>query len=233
MDPEEQTQPGVQVRQAPDGSFMVDLPGGGEIRFHVSGLGSTVGLKVEVVTAKPRGLFDEDDDGPWVARPTGKMPALVPDDPSRKPIGVAGHRPRAGSPLPKRAEKPAGPLLWIRSQKPPEPEHRDARPWLVEAEGIRIGLLPGYTYSIGRDEHADIRIIEAAKKGDTVSRMHATLAVTAGGLHLIDADSRNGTYTGSRRVQPSSPLLLRERTDLFFGKFALVVRPAPNDLKVP
>ena len=224
-----QTDAVKQVEQAADGSFIVSMVGGGEIHFFVNGLGSLVGAKIEVVPAKRRGLFDDDDDDePRMRRPTMELPAVVLD-PNEKASGAA---PRPAAPLPKRPGDKT-PLLWIRARKAPDAEHRQARPWLVEAEGLRVGLLPGYTYCVGRDETADIRIVEAARKGDTVSRKHATLGVIGDGLQLVDEDSRNGTYVGSDRVVARSARLLRKRENLFFGKFALVVRPAPDDLKVP
>jgi|GEM_PF-3390673 len=204
-----------QLQQAADGSFIVSMVGGGEIRFHVSG--GITSVKIEIATPRSRGIFDDDE--PRIPRATLSMPAVVPE-PAPKPK----------QPEPKEV---SGPLLWIRSQQKSDPDHRAARPWLVEAEGLRVGLLPGYTYAVGRDDKSDIRIVEAAVKGDTVSRKHASLGVIGGGLYVIDDDSRNGTFVGGDRIAARAAIVLRRRTDLSFGKFALVVRPAPDDLKVP
>lgn len=58
-------------------------------------------------------------------------------------------------------------------------------------------------YVLGRREHCDVVLPYDSQ----ISRNHARLSMQAGAWILEDLESRNGTYIGARRLQPSSPLL--------------------------
>ncbi len=55
--------------------------------------------------------------------------------------------------------------------------------------------------TIGRSEECDIRIVDPDKQ---VSRDHAVLRVSPGGITLIDSGSANGSYVGGERVQTAT-----------------------------
>ena len=64
----------------------------------------------------------------------------------------------------------------------------------VESEGRRVPLATG-EHVIGRDADVEIML-----DSSTVSRHHARLVVTAGGVSIEDCGSKNGTFRGGDRV---------------------------------
>ena len=68
-------------------------------------------------------------------------------------------------------------------------------PLAVWVQGTERNLLPGPTYSLGRDPGSDIVVDDAR-----VSWRHAVLKLDRDAWILEDGGSTNGTYIGSRRV---------------------------------
>jgi len=62
-------------------------------------------------------------------------------------------------------------------------------------------LLPAGEHVIGRDPDAQVRLDHT-----TVSRCHARIIVTAEGVTIEDAGSKNGTFRGNGRVTAAVPL---------------------------
>jgi len=58
---------------------------------------------------------------------------------------------------------------------------------MAKPEQIDISQIEGQTFVIGRDGHIYI-------DDDTVSRRHASIAVTRGKIYLKDLGSKNGTF---------------------------------------
>ena len=77
-----------------------------------------------------------------------------------------------------------------------------------------IFRLSGARISIGRDPDSDIFLDDV-----TVSRNHAVIEVTAGGVTLQDLGSLNGTYVNRRRIDAAE--LLADGDELQIGKFRL------------
>ena len=67
----------------------------------------------------------------------------------------------------------------------------------------------------------DLTMLQALQLG--VSRRHARLLRTAGGVALEDLKSLNGTFVRGQRLGPHQPEPLRSGDELSFGKLALVV----------
>jgi len=67
----------------------------------------------------------------------------------------------------------------------------------------------------------DLTMLQALQLG--VSRRHARLLRTAGGVALEDLKSLNGTFVCGHRVGPPQPQPLRSGDELSFGKLALVI----------
>jgi hypothetical protein len=67
--------------------------------------------------------------------------------------------------------------------------------------------------TVGRTENNDLVFADA-----TVSRFHAYLQANGkGGWRLVDADSSNGTWLGTRRVVPGTPAEIPDGARLRFG----------------
>lgn len=64
------------------------------------------------------------------------------------------------------------------------------------SEGEIFTLEEGRGYVIGRADTADIRILD-----ESVSRVHAHLSLRDGQFVLEDAQSKNGTFVGGRRIE--------------------------------
>ncbi len=76
--------------------------------------------------------------------------------------------------------------------------------------------------TIGRDAGADIRIDEKA-----VSRRHARLEVTAGGLRLVDLGSSNGTIVGGEVVRGASAAV-PPGASILVGRTVIAVHAPPR-----
>jgi DNA-binding winged helix-turn-helix (wHTH) protein len=75
---------------------------------------------------------------------------------------------------------------------------------------------------LGRAHDAAVRVDQTS-----VSRRHATIAVTKEGATIADCASKNGTFVGSRRV--SSPTALRDGDRILLGAALLVFRCFRHD----
>ena len=87
---------------------------------------------------------------------------------------------------------------------------------VIRSGGGRVGEsfpLEGDRLSIGRRPDADIFLDDV-----TVSRDHATLVHRAGGYHLDDCGSLNGTYVNRQRVESHR---LEDGDELQIGKYKL------------
>lgn len=135
---------------------------------------------------------------------------------------------RANSKAAPKAPLDQEPVLWVRSLQTRNPPASTARAWLLEAGAVRMGLVPGSTYSLGRGAGADLCI-----ESDTVSLKHASLGIFGEGLYLVDGESKNGTWVDSMRIRPGEARILKERTEVDFGNVRLVVRPAERNIKPP
>lgn len=67
----------------------------------------------------------------------------------------------------------------------------------------------------------DLTMLQALQLG--VSRRHARLLRTTGGVALEDLKSLNGTYVCGQRLGPHQPQPLQSGDELSFGKLALVI----------
>ena len=84
----------------------------------------------------------------------------------------------------------------------------------IEWGDRRFNLLPG-EHVVGRDPDVEIRIDAA-----TVSRRHARLVVTAEGVTLEDAGSKNGTFVSGGRV--TAPVALADGDSIGFGSLLVI-----------
>lgn len=66
--------------------------------------------------------------------------------------------------------------------------------------------------TVGRTETNDIAIDD-----ESVSRFHAWFAEGPQGWKLTDAESRNGTWVGALKLEPSKPVVLQSGTRIRFG----------------
>lgn len=71
--------------------------------------------------------------------------------------------------------------------------------------------------SVGRIASNDVSIPH-----HSVSRFHASLQEEKGGWFIRDADSKNGTFLDTERLEPNRPYPLKHRTRLQFGEVVLV-----------
>ena len=185
---------------------------GGSVGFHLAGSQGEVrlGQLSAYLAPEPLGLSES---GPTAAmtRPKG-----VPDTGKRRPLTALQLEEQ-------RHLEDA--LVWVKAKNAPRVGEDGARPWVLEGDGVNLGLLPGFDYVVGRDEGADIRVYETGYKGDTVSRCHATLGVFEAGLYLVDQGSTNGTRVGAHELKPHEWFILKQRTEIRFGKFVLSARP--------
>ena len=100
---------------------------------------------------------------------------------------------------------------------------------LVTADRTRaFGLELHDILLIGRTDRSstqapdvDLTMLQALQLG--VSRRHARLLRTAGGVALEDLKSLNGTFVCGQRLGPHQPQPLRSGDELSFGKLALVI----------
>ncbi len=90
-------------------------------------------------------------------------------------------------------------------------------PVLVVRKGVEVGerfYLDQPEVVIGRDPESDIFLNDV-----TVSRTHARLSVTDGGVTIIDAGSLNGTYVNNELVEESA---LTSGDSVQIGRFQMV-----------
>lgn len=78
-----------------------------------------------------------------------------------------------------------------------------------------IQVLPGIS-QIGRQEGNQILLVD-----NQVSRQHARLECIQTECHLVDLGSSNGTYLNSDKLQPHSPVLLKDADQIKIGPFTL------------
>ncbi|MFN8110588.1 MAG: FHA domain-containing protein [Thermoleophilia bacterium] len=95
--------------------------------------------------------------------------------------------------------------------------HEDGPVLAVRSGGPQGALYPVSTdadVSIGRSPNADVFLDDV-----TVSREHARIISTPGGLVLRDLGSLNGTYVNRRRIEDDE--LLHDGDEVQIGKFRL------------
>ena len=80
-----------------------------------------------------------------------------------------------------------------------------------EADEIRIDLLSGVVWKVGRSRSNDIVLDD-----EMVSRNHAMIQRTGDEFLLIDLGSRNGAYLNGRRV--AVPVYLKDQDKVVFGE---------------
>jgi DNA-binding winged helix-turn-helix (wHTH) protein len=91
-----------------------------------------------------------------------------------------------------------------------------ATAWRLIVEAREFALAPG-EYIVGRSAPATIVV-----EGSTISRRHARLVVTSGGVRCEDLGSKNGTLVGDVRV--GAPTEVHDGDWLRFGSVRAVLR---------
>jgi hypothetical protein len=81
-------------------------------------------------------------------------------------------------------------------------------------KGKAASFVLGITF--GRTENNDVVL-----RHEEVSRFHAYVTGGSGGLALIDADSKNGTFVDGTRLVPTRPRLLPDTCLLRFGELGV------------
>lgn len=71
---------------------------------------------------------------------------------------------------------------------------------------------------IGRQEGNHILLVDSQ-----VSRQHARLECTQSECYLVDLGSSNGTYLNTEKLQPNSPVLLKDGDQIKIGPFSLTL----------
>lgn len=115
---------------------------------------------------------------------------------------------------------------------PPAPQPRSFEPEDLRTQAVpratprrsaRLELPDGSSHDLpagetvlGRGQDADVRLADAS-----VSRRHATITVSAGGVHVADLDSTNGTSVNGRRVRTAS---LADGDTITLGAATIVFR---------
>lgn len=66
--------------------------------------------------------------------------------------------------------------------------------------------------TVGRTDTNDVALDD-----ESVSRFHAWLSKTPQGWKLVDAESRNGTWVGALKLEPSKPVILQSGAKVRFG----------------
>lgn len=82
--------------------------------------------------------------------------------------------------------------------------------------GERDFIVPLGISQIGRQEGNHILLVD-----NQVSRQHARLECTQSECFLVDLGSSNGTYLNEEKVQPNSPVLLKDGDQIKIGPFQL------------
>jgi pSer/pThr/pTyr-binding forkhead associated (FHA) protein len=82
-------------------------------------------------------------------------------------------------------------------------------------DGTQIHIPVGRSVTIGRADSAD-RIVD----GHTVSRTHARIELSRGGLAITDLESRNGTYVNGSRIRSA---VLAAGDVVMFGQIAFTI----------
>lgn len=86
---------------------------------------------------------------------------------------------------------------------------------LVDVSSGQDQILNPGANTIGR-ENADVLVMHP-----TVSRRHAKLTVAEGRYLLEDVGSTNGTFAGNVKVEPGSPVEVKDGTEIRFGSAAM------------
>jgi len=152
-------------------------------------------------------------------RVTAERPALRGPEPKTVTSTATGTHPHSGQKFSFR---------WVVSGAGLTDPAPGATAWYVRFvdSGETLGLRPGHSYLVGRDDGADIRIESARIGADTVSRRHALLSIRANGLEVVDLDSRNGTRVGRVRVPPGRRgMMLLEVAQVVFGTVIAEIGP--------
>lgn len=96
--------------------------------------------------------------------------------------------------------------------------------WLVSTSPVGGNLpflLKAGEFTIGRSNECEIIV-----RDSSISRVHARLTISlAGGMHLADLGSRNGTFIGNRRISSLRP---NSQNRVRLGAVSLVFRPVPR-----
>jgi hypothetical protein len=97
----------------------------------------------------------------------------------------------------------------------------EARVWFVQ----KTQLTFPDKISVGRSRNNDITIPDA-----NVSKLHAYLTPSGDGFSLVDADSSNGTFVDSRKIEPLTPFAVGDGQVLQFGPTARAMLCTPDSL---
>ena len=110
-------------------------------------------------------------------------------------------------------------------KEPPTAELPPSKHLLATMEVLNGGPMKGMRFriertsvQIGRGVHNDVRILD-----ESVSASHATLFESDAQWHLVDHDSKNGTYVEGRRVVKTT--VIGAAVELRFGNIKLLFRP--------
>lgn len=101
----------------------------------------------------------------------------------------------------------------------------DVDHYLVSAARRAHRLREGRTYTMGREEGAEIHIQDAM-----ISRRHAEIVSCEGGWAVRDLGSRNGTYVNGRRVSGEVTLVDQDRVQVGGQIYCYHVVPPGSDL---
>lgn len=152
-------------------------------------------------------------------RVTAERPALREPDPKTWTATGAGTQSDSGQKIA---------LRWVVSRAGLTEAAPGATAWYVRFTAAKEALLlrPGYSYVVGRDDSADIRVDLARVGADSVSRQHAMLSVTANGLAVVDLESRNGTRVGKVQVPAGRRgMTVSEQAIVIFGSVGAEIGP--------
>jgi hypothetical protein len=129
-------------------------------------------------------------------------------------IAVKAHE-SAAAPRDKGGREPTGAFRHVDLNKPkgaPAPtSERGARPLVLPVRKVQSTFPSMIT--VGRTENNDLVVAD-----EQVSKFHAFFRVVGDRVELSDAGSRNGTFVGSRRLEPrGASALVRTRDKFSFG----------------
>lgn len=96
--------------------------------------------------------------------------------------------------------KPPGPTTLVESPTPPAPA-------VGEALALALAERPGSAQvTVGRGSDCDVPVNDG-----TLSLLHLVFMRSSDGLWTVrDANSRNGTFVGGRRLEPGKPAVLQD-----------------------
>ena len=102
---------------------------------------------------------------------------------------------------------------------------------LATSDGATLEIPAKDDVVIGREDpisdvFPDLDLTNYGGLDGGVSRRHAVIHRSGGGLTIEDMGSTNGTYVNRKRIQPSVPQQIRAGDEVRFGKVALSVKAA-------